>query len=700
LLVLLRGEDEEKLKEEALSDGSSGVSAQGEGLLREVAAAVGSTAEEGVAERCSSFCYRAEPSRLCCDAEVKTPEAAGEESVGCVVWISHAGYCLSILPIGAPEKQDEVPNCLGIYLSDVTVIRCEDDWSEYVDLELKDGSILTIRGLGAPVLQSLCDLTNITVAPKRIPEKKKKHHVEEVPQDEVSTDESKEGVMTVSQATREMAISLDLNDIFSGIDAMIEEIADIERKEAQSNWATFRQREQQLAWLRVMSNKIAEEKEAAEREAQLPPILKDLEGVTTSTNGWLLPTALVSNKEVDLDPASSKKGRLIVEVVSASGLPNTDITSAPDPYVVVQVQSVSRPAPPQVWKTRVIDDSFFPTWMQQRSFDVNATLYPVFVLFRVMDHDLLSKDDVIGEVAVAAPVGNERRVLNMEVPLVKQGKQDGSCGYFKATLVWDPESGAKREGIGDGTAQAVKPEFLRLNEEPTVTGTLRVHVLAGRGIKNAAEENQTPWAVVALSVPVVGAAPEQWRSKTVHNARPYWDDWHVFDINYPADEPLQFTLEVWDDRPTGAFAVLGDAKVQFSAQPEEIKRVVEISGGGEVEVVLLWQPAFDTTYRTPMELYKRTRAHYTKTLDLEVATDEQVEQAARMMFWLGWPRRRILRHTRLRVFRRVHHLSNRRRTALRAWRRSACRWTRRCGSARFRAGCRSSLARASATCTG
>jgi hypothetical protein len=682
LLVLLHGEDEEQLNEAALSDGSSGVSAQGEGLLREVSAAVGSTKEEEVAERCSSFCYRTEPSRLCCDAEVKTLGPAGEGSVGCVMWISHAGYCLSILPIGAPEKKDEVPNCLGIYLSDVLVIRCEDEWSEYVDLELKDGSVLIIRGgSGVPVLQRFCELTGIEVAPKRVAEKKKKRQGSSLEDseegtspkpldllpDEISTDESKDGALSkypsLAQSVTEKALGLDLNDIFSGIDATLAEIADKASKEAANRWATLRKREQRLAWLRVMSKKIAQQKEAAEQVQAPPLVLMDVESVTTSTNGWLVPSAFLANQS-DIDPETSKKGRLVVEVVSASGLANADITGGPDPYVVVHVQTASRPAAAEVWKTRVIDDTFFPIWMQQKSFDVDATLYPVWVLFRLMDHDLLSKDDVLGEVAVAAPVGNATRILNIEVPLATPKNEAGTCGFLRATLVWDPA--AKAKSLSDGTAQAVQPESLRLNPQPTLTGTLRVHVMGGRSIYNLSEHDQVPSAVVALSVPVVGAAPEQWRSKPVHNTRPYWDDWHVFDINYPPDQALELSLEVWDDRPSGEFAVLGDATVEFSAEPTEVKRTVQLSSDGEVDVVLLWQPAFDTGYRTPMELYKRTRAQYLKALDVEVATEEQVAETARKLMWLGWTKRRILRYTRLRVFRQVHHLSNRRRTALRA----------------------------------
>mgnify|MGYP003312571763 CR=1 FL=1 len=121
-----------------------------------------------------------------------------------------------------------------------------------------------------------------------------------------------------------------------------------------------------------------------------------------------------------------------------------------------------------------------------------------------------------------------------------------------------------------------------------------------------------------------------------------------------------------------AMAALKDALSQAMGEMNASWFVVEPATHDAIIVAAFKQRGFDDDEaraaarccRQATFLGNRTH-NALKALDVEVATEELVAETARKLMWLGWTKRRILRYTRLRVFRQVHHLSNRRRTALR-----------------------------------
>ena len=66
---------------------------------------------------------------------------------------------------------------------------------------------------------------------------------------------------------------------------------------------------------------------------------------------------------------------------------------------------------------------------------------------------------------------------------------------------------------------------------------------------------------------------------------------------------------------------------------------------------VIWSPAFDESYRTPMELYKRVRANYVKSVDaVDPEEAEVATKASGLLQWLAWPFPLLLQTTRHRVY--------------------------------------------------
>ena len=47
-----------------------------------------------------------------------------------------------------------------------------------------------------------------------------------------------------------------------------------------------------------------------------------------------------------------------------------------------------------------------------------------------------------------------------------------------------------------------------------------------------------------MSVPLMGAAPAQWRTSALHSTHPRYDDWHISDVNFAGEEGPEVSLEV------------------------------------------------------------------------------------------------------------------------------------------------------------
>ena len=96
-------------------------------------------------------------------------------------------------------------------------------------------------------------------------------------------------------------------------------------------------------------------------------------------------------------------------------------------------------------------------------------------------------------------------------------------------------------------------------------------------------------------------------------------------MNWAAEtaEGPAIRVELWNDKPDGDFAVLGEATLPFPKKANSEHALA--LGGGELTIELVWSPAFDESYRTRMELYKRVRANYVKSVD---AVDPEEAAAA------------------------------------------------------------------------
>ena len=123
-------------------------------------------------------------------------------------------------------------------------------------------------------------------------------------------------------------------------------------------------------------------------------------------------------------------GVLTVHLLSATGLQSEDLFGASDPYCEMVVQHRSRSERPISKKTRWFTDTLFPVWNETHEFDIDSKDgKPVWVGLRIFDHDVRTKDDLLGVVAIAAPAGESHRVIRCILPL--EGRKN-AAGFIKS----------------------------------------------------------------------------------------------------------------------------------------------------------------------------------------------------------------------------------------------------------------------------
>ncbi|XP_043574863.1 ras GTPase-activating protein 4 [Chiloscyllium plagiosum] len=92
----------------------------------------------------------------------------------------------------------------------------------------------------------------------------------------------------------------------------------------------------------------------------------------------------------------AKRSSLFLRIVEGKNLPAKDLTGSSDPYCIVRIDNETIIRTATIWKT------LSPFWGEEYNVHLPSTFHSIS--FYVMDEDAISRDDVIGKVAIAKDI--------------------------------------------------------------------------------------------------------------------------------------------------------------------------------------------------------------------------------------------------------------------------------------------------------
>ncbi|XP_048468717.1 ras GTPase-activating protein 4 isoform X1 [Rhincodon typus] len=92
----------------------------------------------------------------------------------------------------------------------------------------------------------------------------------------------------------------------------------------------------------------------------------------------------------------AKRSSLSLRIIEGKNLPAKDLTGSSDPYCIVRIDNETIIRTATIWKT------LSPFWGEEYNVHLPSTFHSIS--FYVMDEDAISRDDVIGKVAIAKDV--------------------------------------------------------------------------------------------------------------------------------------------------------------------------------------------------------------------------------------------------------------------------------------------------------
>ncbi|XP_049361852.1 elicitor-responsive protein 3 [Solanum verrucosum] len=129
------------------------------------------------------------------------------------------------------------------------------------------------------------------------------------------------------------------------------------------------------------------------------------------------------------------RGKLVVQLVGAKGLENTDFLNDMDPYVILTCRSQEKKS------TVASGKGCEPEWNETFVFSISEGAEELFL--KIMDSDSIGEDDFVGEAKIPIePVLSEGSI---EITCYNVVKDEEYCGEIKVGLTFTPEEYSERE---------------------------------------------------------------------------------------------------------------------------------------------------------------------------------------------------------------------------------------------------------------
>jgi len=229
---------------------------------------------------------------------------------------------------------------------------------------------------------------------------------------------------------------------------------------------------------------------------------------------------------------------LLVAVLEARNLKNNEFgvgkSKAPDCYVQLMLADNQKPV-----KTKTIKNNYNPSWNEEFRFSVPLQSVSNYDLtLRVMDDDMITKDDPLGEVVIPLwqidfSTGVEEmkqlQAVTKKTPSKSQKKRSDSVSSFSS----DEEMKKSANNFG-------RLKY-NLSIDPSTNKVLLGIIKAKHLKKGDMMSKADPY--VLISVPGVNFKPI--KTKSIKSTQePVWNETHTFDINDVAGKT--FILQVFD----------------------------------------------------------------------------------------------------------------------------------------------------------
>ena len=129
------------------------------------------------------------------------------------------------------------------------------------------------------------------------------------------------------------------------------------------------------------------------------------------------------------------RGKLVVQLVGAKGLENTDFLNDMDPYVILTYRSQEKKS------TVASGNGCEPEWNETFVFSISEDAEELFL--KIMDSDSIGEDDIVGEAKIPIePVFSEGSI---PITCYNVVKDEEYCGEIKVGLTFTPEEYSERE---------------------------------------------------------------------------------------------------------------------------------------------------------------------------------------------------------------------------------------------------------------
>eukprot|EP00741_Cyanophora_paradoxa_P007110 tig00001093_g6881.t1 len=228
-----------------------------------------------------------------------------------------------------------------------------------------------------------------------------------------------------------------------------------------------------------------------------------------------------------------RQGLIVVRVLEARGLKDTDMVGKSDPYAVVKLGAKSK-------RTRTIRNNLNPVWNEEVQLDFKEGVDETELNIQIWDEDVGLPDDFLGQVTI--PVQSLLTGIPIErwFALASKTGRKGEPGQLHAVVQYVSTAPGGVGSVGArGMPMGAAPRGM--GQSNMREGLVVCRIMQARGLKDADTFGKSdPYTIVKL-----GAKSK--RTKTIpNNLNPVWNEELALDFKEGVDE-TELVVQVFDE---------------------------------------------------------------------------------------------------------------------------------------------------------